>query len=54
MTCYFIAYEVGCAVTPTLIGGAAQGLGGALFEEFRSGDSGQPLAATFIYYLDRP
>ena len=54
---YFIAYEVGCAVNPTLvegqlIGGAAQGIGGALFEEFRYDGSGQPLAATFIDYLE--
>jgi carbon-monoxide dehydrogenase large subunit/6-hydroxypseudooxynicotine dehydrogenase subunit gamma len=54
---YFIAYEVGRAVNPTLvegqlIGGAAQGLGGALFEEFRYDESGQPLAATFIDYLE--
>jgi aerobic carbon-monoxide dehydrogenase large subunit len=54
---YFIAYEVGRAVNPTLvegqlIGGAAQGIGGALFEEFRYDDSGQPLAATFIDYLE--
>jgi aerobic carbon-monoxide dehydrogenase large subunit len=54
---YFIAYEVGRAVNPTLvegqlIGGAAQGIGGALFEEFRYDDSGQPLAATFVDYLE--
>lgn len=54
---YFIAYEVGRAVNPTLVkgqlvGGAAQGLGGALFEEFRYDEAGQPLAATFIDYLE--
>jgi carbon-monoxide dehydrogenase large subunit len=54
---YFIAYEIGRAVNPTLvegqlIGGAAQGLGGALLEEFRYDDSGQPLAATFIDYME--
>ena len=54
---YFIAYEVGRAVNPTLVegqlvGGAAQGIGGALLEEFRYDDSGQPLAATFIDYLE--
>lgn len=37
---YFVAYEIGRAVNPTLvegqlIGGVAQGLGGALLEEFR-------------------
>ncbi len=54
---YFVAYEVGRAVNPTLvegqlIGGAAQGLGGALLEEFRYDGSGQPLAATFIDYME--
>jgi aerobic carbon-monoxide dehydrogenase large subunit len=48
---------VGRAVNPTLvegqlIGGAAQGIGGALFEEFCYDDSGQPLAATFVDYLE--
>jgi carbon-monoxide dehydrogenase large subunit/6-hydroxypseudooxynicotine dehydrogenase subunit gamma len=54
---YFVAYEVGRAVNPTLvegqlIGGVAQGLGGALLEEFRYDDAGQPLAATFIDYME--
>ena len=54
---YFVAYEVGRAINPTLVkgqlvGGAAQGLGGALFEDFRYDDSGQPLAANFIDYLE--
>ncbi|MGF1471147.1 MAG: xanthine dehydrogenase family protein molybdopterin-binding subunit [Rubrobacteraceae bacterium] len=54
---YFVAYEVGRAVNPALVegqlvGGAAQGLGGALFEDFRYDDSGQPLAANFIDYLE--
>ena len=54
---YFIAYEVGRAVNPTLVegqlvGGAAQGLGGALLEEFSYDESGQPLATTFIDYLE--
>lgn len=54
---YFVAYEVGRAVNPMLVegqlvGGAAQGLGGALFEDFRYDDSGQPLAANFIDYLE--
>ena len=53
---YFIGYEVGRAVQLRLVegqlaGGAAQGIGGALLEEFRYGDSGQPLAASFIDYL---
>lgn len=54
---YFVAYEVGRAVNPTLvegqlIGGAAQGIGGALLEEFSYDASGQPLASTFIDYLE--
>ena len=54
---YFVAYEVGRAVNPTLVegqlvGGAAQGIGGALLEEFRYDASGQPLASTFIDYLE--
>ena len=54
---YFVAYEVGRAVNPTLVegqlvGGVAQGLGGALLEEFRYDESGQPLATTFIDYLE--
>jgi carbon-monoxide dehydrogenase large subunit/6-hydroxypseudooxynicotine dehydrogenase subunit gamma len=53
---YFIAYEIGRAVNPLmvegqLVGGAAQGLAGALLEEFRYDEAGQPLATTFIDYL---
>jgi aerobic carbon-monoxide dehydrogenase large subunit len=52
---YLVAYEVGRAVNPTLVegqlrGGVAQGLGGALFEEFSYDDAGQPQAITFIEY----
>jgi len=51
-----VAYEVGRAVNPVLIdgqiaGGAAQGVGGALFEEFVYDNEGQPLSATFADYL---
>jgi carbon-monoxide dehydrogenase large subunit len=53
---YLVAYDVGRAVNPMLIhgqiaGGAAQGIGGALFEEFAYDDMGQPLAASFADYL---
>jgi carbon-monoxide dehydrogenase large subunit/6-hydroxypseudooxynicotine dehydrogenase subunit gamma len=53
---YLIAYDVGRAVNPMLIegqmhGGLAQGIGGALFEEFRYDDQGQPLSVTFADYL---
>jgi carbon-monoxide dehydrogenase large subunit/6-hydroxypseudooxynicotine dehydrogenase subunit gamma len=53
---YLVAYEVGRAVNPTLVegqlrGGVAQGIGGALLEEFRYDESGQPQATTFMDYL---
>jgi carbon-monoxide dehydrogenase large subunit/6-hydroxypseudooxynicotine dehydrogenase subunit gamma len=53
---YLVAYEVGRAINPTmvegqLIGGVAQGVGGALLEEFRYDDAGQPQAVTFMDYL---
>jgi len=52
---YLVAYEVGRAINPMLvegqlIGGVAQGIGGALFEEFSYDDAGQPQAITFIEY----
>ena len=53
---YLIAYDVGRAVNPMLVegqlvGGAVQGIGGALYEEFIYDDAGQPLATTFADYL---
>jgi len=53
---YVIAYDIGRAINPTLVkgqiaGGFAQGLGGALLEEFTYNDNGDPLAATFADYL---
>jgi carbon-monoxide dehydrogenase large subunit/6-hydroxypseudooxynicotine dehydrogenase subunit gamma len=52
---YLVAYEIGRAVNPMIVegqlrGGVAQGLGGALHEEFRYDEAGQPLAVTFIDY----
>ena len=52
---YLVAYEVGRAINPMLVegqlrGGVAQGIGGALFEEFRYDEAGQPQATTFIEY----
>ena len=52
---YLVASEVGRAVNPALVegqlrGGAAQGIGGALLEEFRYDESGQPTAITFMEY----
>lgn len=53
---YLVAYEVGVAVNPTLVegqlkGGIAQGIGGALLEEFRYDETGQPQSTTFMDYL---
>ncbi len=53
---YAIAYDVGRAINPMLVegqlvGGLAQGLGGALTEEFVYDDRGEPLATTFADYL---
>jgi carbon-monoxide dehydrogenase large subunit len=53
---YFVATDVGRAVNPMMIdgqitGGVAQGLGGALYEEFCYDEAGQPLSATFADYL---
>lgn len=51
-----IAYDVGRSVNPMLVeaqlvGGFAQGLGGALYEEFRYDERGEPLSVTFADYL---
>ena len=53
---YVVAYDVGRAVNPRLIegqirGGAAQGIGGALYECFTYDDGGEPTAVTFADYL---
>jgi CO/xanthine dehydrogenase Mo-binding subunit len=52
---YLIAYDVGRAVNPVLVegqlvGGFAQGLGGAVSEEFVYSDTGAPVATTFADY----
>lgn len=52
---YLVAYDVGRAVNPAMIegqiaGGVAQGLGGALYEEFRYDERGEPLSVTFADY----
>ena len=52
---YLVAYDIGKAVNPMLVGGQiaggfAQGLGGALLEEFRYDDRGEPLSVTFADY----
>jgi len=53
---FLVAYDVGRAVNPMLVagqlaGGFAQGLGGALLEEFQYDERGQPLSVTFADYL---
>jgi CO/xanthine dehydrogenase Mo-binding subunit len=53
---YLIAFDVGRAVNPMLVkgqlvGGFAQGIGGALLEEFLYDSSGQLLSGSFMDYL---
>jgi CO/xanthine dehydrogenase Mo-binding subunit len=53
---YIVAYDIGKAVNPKLVegqiaGGLAQGIGGALLEEFRYDENGEPLSVTFADYL---
>jgi carbon-monoxide dehydrogenase large subunit/6-hydroxypseudooxynicotine dehydrogenase subunit gamma len=53
---YIAGYDIGRAINPTLVkgqiaGGFAQGLGGALFEEFVYSERGDPLAASFADYI---
>ena len=53
---FMIAYDIGCAINPMLVegqlqGGLAQGIGGALFEEFVYDETGQPLSSTFADYV---
>jgi aerobic carbon-monoxide dehydrogenase large subunit len=53
---FLVAYDIGRAVNPMLVegqicGGVAQGVGGALFEEFLYDASGEPLAVNFADYL---
>lgn len=53
---YVVAYDVGRAVNPALVkgqivGAVAQGIGGALYEDFVYDPAGQPLAASFADYL---
>ena len=53
---YLVAYDIGRAINPMLVegqivGGVAQGVGGALFEELAYDDSGQLVSASFMDYL---
>jgi aerobic carbon-monoxide dehydrogenase large subunit len=52
---FFVAYDVGKAVNPMLVdgqiaGGVAQGIGGALFEEFLYDARGEPLCVNLADY----
>lgn len=53
---YMVGYDVGRALNHTLVegqiaGGVAQGIGGALYEEFLYSEDGTPLCTTFMDYL---
>ncbi|WP_349269105.1 dehydrogenase [Mycolicibacterium parafortuitum] len=53
---FIVGYDVGRALNPTLVegqiaGGVAQGLGGAVYEEFLYGQDGTPQCTTFMDYL---
>jgi carbon-monoxide dehydrogenase large subunit len=53
---FFVGYDIGRAVNPMLVegqivGGAAQGIGASLLEEFVYDGSGQPLSVTLADYL---
>jgi carbon-monoxide dehydrogenase large subunit len=53
---FIVGYDVGRALNPMLIegqiaGGAAQGIGGALYEEFLYSEEGTPLCTSFMDYL---
>jgi CO/xanthine dehydrogenase Mo-binding subunit len=53
---YAVTYDVGRAINPKLVegqivGGVAQGLGGALLEEFAYDASGQLVTGSFMDYL---
>jgi carbon-monoxide dehydrogenase large subunit len=53
---YAIAHDCGVVVNPMLVegqivGGAAQGIGGALLEEIHYDSAGQPLVGSFMDYM---
>ena len=53
---FLLAYDIGRSINPMLVegqlvGGFLQGLGGALYEEFRYDECGEPLSVTFADYL---
>jgi 2-furoyl-CoA dehydrogenase large subunit len=53
---YCVAHDCGTVITPAIVrgmlcGGAAHGIGVALYEQFAYDDSGQPLTQSFMDYL---
>lgn len=53
---YAVVHDCGRVLNPLIVagqvhGGVAQGIGGALYEEFRYDEQGQPHSATFMEYL---
>jgi aerobic carbon-monoxide dehydrogenase large subunit len=53
---YVVTYDIGRAINPMIVegqivGGLAQGIGGAIFEELVYDDQAQPLTTTFMDYL---
>lgn len=53
---FIVGYDVGRALNPMLVegqiaGGVAQGIGGAVYEEFLYAEDGTPLCTTFMDYL---
>lgn len=53
---FIVGYDVGRALNPMLVegqiaGGVAQGIGGAMYEEFRYAEDGTPTSTTFMDYL---
>jgi carbon-monoxide dehydrogenase large subunit len=53
---FFVGYDIGRSINPMLVegqisGGAAQGIGAALMEEFIYDETGEPLSVTFADYL---
>jgi carbon-monoxide dehydrogenase large subunit len=53
---YVVTYDIGRAINPMIVegqivGGLAQGIGGAIFEELVYDEQAQPLTTTFMDYL---
>ncbi len=53
---FVVAYDIGRAINPLIVegqvhGGVVQGIGGALLEEMRYNEDGQPLCTSFMDYL---